>query len=214
MADTTRYGNVETLKAWIAEDPTQVLDANDQSMDVLLGSLLDAASRRIDDDCGRIFYQQTATARSYYPGRTGIVEVVDLLSVTSIVIDTDGDDIVETTMATTDYVLEPFTEESGLGAARYQRIRSSLTGGYKFGYRWKVTVTGSWGYVDGQGRAPDSIRTAAMILASRWFMRRHAKFGRMVIPESGMTETLPVNDPDYLMLIQPYIHDERVMNFA
>lgn len=214
MADETRYGSVEELKAWLAEDPTQVLDANDQSMDRMLGSLLDAASRRIDDDCGRIFYKQTATTRSFYPNRVGVIEVVDLLSVDSILIDTDGDDVAETTLATTDYVLEPLTEESGIGVARYQRIRAARNGGYSFGYRWKVTVTGTWGYVDSQNRAPDSIRAAAVILASRWFMRRHAKFGRMVIPESGMTETLPVNDPDYAMLIQPYIHDERLLDFA
>lgn len=214
MPDATRYGDVETLKEWIAEDPTQVLNANDQSYDTLLGDLLDAASRRIDDDCGRIFYEQTATARSFYPNRVGVVEVTDLLSVTSILIDTDGDDVAETTLASTDYVLEPLTEESGIGVARYQRIRAARNGAYMFAYRWKMTVTGSWGYVDSQGRAPDSIRTAAMILASRWFMRRHAKFGRMVIPESGMTETLPVNDPDYAMLIQPYIHDERLLDFA
>ena len=133
MADPTLYIGADELREWISDDPTLVTDADDNSRDPMLQSLILAACRQVDDDCGRIFYQQTATPRTYYPDRFGHLRVVDLLSAApTITIDLNQDNVPETVLATTDYVLSPYTEETGLGVTRYQAILRAPFGAYTF----------------------------------------------------------------------------------
>jgi hypothetical protein len=179
----------------------------------MLERLIEAASRQADADCGRIFYLQTATLRRHYPDITGTVHLVDLVTATTIAIDTTGDETTDTTLATTDYVLLPKVDQ-GLAATRYQTLKASRLGGYRLSCGYAVDVTGSWGWVGSDGRAPAGIQTAVCIMASRLYMRRRAKLGRAVVLEAGLSEGLSKTDPDYLAEIEPFVHDSKRFEMA
>lgn len=204
------YVTASELAAWIDDAGLNNLtDASGKTRDVLLETLVEAASRQVDADCGRIFYKQTATKRRHYPDLSGTVHVVDLLATPTPTIEynVSGDETTFSTLATTDYLLLPRTEEGGtIAATRYQMIRAGRFGGYVFLPGYALDVTGSWGYVDADGRAPAGIRTAALIMAARLYMRRHAKLGRAVVLEAGLSEGLSATDPDYQAQIEPFRH--------
>lgn len=212
------YATTAELKAWLDDNPDNVTDAAGNSNDALLARLLEAASRAIDEDTGRAFYAQTAAARTYYPDPGGVLHVVDLVSVTSIVMDANGDDIPETTLEATDYRLLPKTGgPGGVAVARYQEVHAAPGAARRFYPGWPVLITGNWGYTEtfnGVVSAPRDIQTACLILASRYYMRRYAKLGRAVIPEAGVSEGLPRTDPDYLAIVNRYMHPLRRMVFA
>lgn len=204
------YATVAEFKDWLDDDPRNLVDAQGADTDARLTRILEAASRSFETDTGRIFYKQTATTRTYYPDPAGFVQVVDLLSVTSITIDANGDGTPETALATTDYRLLPKTGgHGGIAVARYQRIESELGSSYRFYNGRPVAIVGDWGWVEtynGVVRAPADVTTAVLILASRMAMRRSAKLGRAVIPESGVSEGLAKADPDYQAIVNRYIH--------
>jgi hypothetical protein len=67
-------------------------------------------SRSFDQTCGRRFYPEVATR--YYDGEGGVELQLDddLLSITTLKLDTDGDGVFETTLSTDDYLLVPYNE--------------------------------------------------------------------------------------------------------
>ena len=103
---------------------------------------LDRVSREIDNFTGRQFYAETATR--YFGGRGRVsLRVDDLISVSSLTVDDNGDDTYEITLAvTTDYFLEP---DNPIQNTPYSHIRlnpnSSLLGAWPRGPR-AVKVTG------------------------------------------------------------------------
>ncbi len=203
------YATYDELAEWIDDDPANLTDANGNSRQRMLEALIEAASRQADNDTGRVFYVQPATTRRYYANQVGMVNVVDLMAsvVPTIAVDQAGDEVTFTPIAVGDYVLGPRIEQGGsLAAARYQWVRRNRTGAYPFVPFYAVNITGSWGYVDGDGRAPSGIRTAVLILASRLYMRRKAKLGRAVVLEAGLSEGLSTHDPDYMAAIEPFVH--------
>lgn len=211
MADTS-YITVKEMQEWIDDNPARITDASGNDRDAMLATLALAVSRRVERDTGRIFYKQTSVTRTYYGEVDHTLWVVDLLSTSpTITIDANGDDVPET--AFTDYVLLPKTE-NGIAATRYQKIRPSLGATYTFWPGRPVTITGDWGYVVDANRPPEEIRTACLIMATRWYMRRKAKLGRAVIPEVNISETLAKTDPDYQSLIAPFVHDSLMLQFA
>lgn len=212
------YATVAEFKAWLDDNPDNIVDASGNNYDALMSRLLESASRAIDEDTGRIFYAQTGVARTYYPDPSGTIHVVDLLSVTSIVMDANNDDVAETTLATTDYRLLPKTGgQGGVAVARYQEIQPAPAAARRFYPGWPVVITGNWGWTEtysGVVSAPREIQTACLILASRLYMRRYAKLGRAVIPETGVSEGLARNDPDYQAIVRRYAHPTMAMVFA
>jgi len=203
------YVTADELASWIDDaGMANLTDASGNDRRPMLETLAEAASRQVDADCGRIFYRQVGATRRYYPDITGTVHLVDLIAsvVPTIVLDIQGNEVPTVTLATTDYVLLPRIEQSGVEAsARYQAIKRNRFGGYQFFHGYAVDVTGDWGYIESDGRAPSGIRTAVLIMASRLFMRRQAKLGRAVVLEAGISEGLSKTDPDYLAQIEPYV---------
>src|SRR5688500_13366975 len=83
------------------------LGISDTTDDAKLLRILEAVSRDIDVYCARRFYVESRTR--YYTARHGArLRVDDLLSVTTLETDEDGDRVYETSWATTDYDLEPY----------------------------------------------------------------------------------------------------------
>ena len=118
--------------------------ATDTADDALLLEHLEAASRWIDAHCGRHFYPLTAT-RYYTAERYDQLLIDDLLVVTTLKTDDDGDRTYEITWAVTDYDLMLFN------AFPKWRIAVSPDGRYSFPSGAKgVEIAGVWGFGDGE----------------------------------------------------------------
>jgi hypothetical protein len=182
------YASLQELK--------QALQIGDAASDVDLERALEASARWIDAYCGREFSLQEAQTKEYYPDGTERLEVVDLVSVDSITIDTVGDRSYATTLLTTDYELWP------LDGPPYQEVRIwplSRTRSFSPGRR--VRVVGDFGCtVDGQ--APVEVRQANLLQAARYYKRvTEAPFGVLQSSDLGEFTRLSSNDPDVVALL-------------
>lgn len=138
MAERGTYVDLVTLKRAVGESAT----ANDAS---LLQAAEDA-SRYLDGECHRRFYIQTAT-RYFTAHNPCCLDIDDLLSVTTLKTDDDGDRVYETTWAEADYDLM-----AGADFNRYPKWRIATTpnGSYWLpAYPRGVEIAGVWGYGDG-----------------------------------------------------------------
>lgn len=184
----TFYATLQELK--------QTLAISDGANDVDLERALEASARWIDAYCGRTFSLQAAQTKEYYPEDAERLEVVDLVSVTSITIDTVGDRTYSTTLLTTDYELWP------LDGPPYQEVRIwplSRTRSFSPGRR--VRVVGSFGAtVD--GAPPVEVRQANLLQAARYYKRAtEAPFGVLQSSDLGEFTRLSANDPDVVALL-------------
>src|SRR6267378_8231694 len=156
MAITNGYATLADVKSRLRLTST--------TDDTLLSELIEGASRAIDDRCGRRFYLATETR--YYSARPdqGYLAVVnpfserrswsrypldvhDLISVSSLTTDEDGDRSYETTWSSSlDYYLEPVNAPAD--QIPYNRIRPDQVNGRFWFPPWPlgIKVVGSWGY--------------------------------------------------------------------
>ena len=123
--------------------------------DTQLRTLMEAASRAVDNYCRRWFYAKTATR--YFPGAGSTLFLPDdLLSVTTFKTDDDGDATFENTLASTDYYLYPLND--------MPKIRAEINpdgnyGSFASGIQRGVEIAGLWGYGDGESATPYSDST-------------------------------------------------------
>lgn len=137
MAIVNGYTTLATLKSRIS--------ITDETDDTELERIITAVSRAIDDYCGRRFYAADETR--YYMAQHGDRLLVDdLLSVTTLSTDDDGDRAYEHDWAATDYDLCP--DNANIDGEPYWEIRATPNGNYSFpvGVRRGVKVVGSFGY--------------------------------------------------------------------
>lgn len=147
------YGNAATL--------AQLTGASDGET-TQLRQALEAAARQIDGYCGRAFHCETAVR--YFDGDgSPVLDVDDLLSVTSIAVDDDADHTWGATLATTDYVLWPYN--------RYPKMQihvNRLCGDYSVWSRQQqyVKITALWGYGDGDRATPYTAAGSTVTVAT------------------------------------------------
>ena len=161
------YLDLTTLK-----DIKTGLNITSSDYDARLLDLVEAVSRSIDEYCSRVFYVSLAT--KYYSGvaddsisrldpwggpiiqtrgggalsresaRLWLTDGDDLLSVTSLTMDTDGDRTYETTLdSATDYRLWPYNETPKI------RVDLDIVNGQLASWGYgdaRVKITGKWGY--------------------------------------------------------------------
>ena len=200
------YSTLTLFKQWVADNVAHLA-----SRDTEMTNALYAASRKIDQDCGRVFYRTNGATRSFYVNIRGRIDLIDLIAETTptLTIDWNWDDVAETVLTASDYVLLPKVERDGTTAVRYQYVRSNITSTYQFVEDHLVTINGDWGYVDSGNAAPDAIEQACLLSATRLYFRRYAPTQTdLVVPEMGRIEIDEV-DQDYKRLIAPYIHPHR-----
>jgi hypothetical protein len=211
------YTDAATLKGLIG------IDAADTSQDTRLAQLITAASRSIDRYCGRHFY--SVVEPRYFQADdpvmpinpfserrlSGLLKlpVDDLLSLTELVTDYDGDRIYETTWDPAwDYFLEPANAPSFLKP--YTQIRVDwIRGRYRLPpWPRSIRVTGTWGYWTA---VPDMVRESCLRMAERVYKLPDAPLG--VLPNAAydrlgesMTERLR-SDPDLAGWLQPYVRE-------
>lgn len=168
---------------------------------------LEAATQWIDNHCGRTFSLDATDATHYYqPDADGTVDLVDLVSVTSIAIDTSNDRTYATALLASDYDLLP------LNGPRYDRLRIWPRSSRSFGSS-RVRVVGRWGYVDG-GNPPASVQQACQILATRLYSRKDSPLGVLEATNLGQFERLSAADPDVAALLVPYMASSGSQNWV
>lgn len=188
---STRYATVTELKTRIG-----IGDATD---DTVLGEVLDAVSRGIDNYCNRFFHQTAAgTIKCYTPVDSDDVLIDDCVTLTVVATDGDGDRTYENTWAATDYDLLP---ENAGSTTPYTLIATAPGGNYSFpvGVRKGLKLTGTWGWP----AVPDPVHEACLIQAARVFKRKDSPFGISGSPEMGQMRIGRL-DPDVLWLLDVY----------
>ncbi len=164
--------------------------------DVTLEQVITGVSRMIDDYTRRRFYVVTPETRYYTPRHTDVVETDDMIAVTTVATDADGDRTYETTWAATDYGLCPIN--AAVDGHPYTAIEIAPQGRYTFPMvRRGLKIVGSFGYA---ATAPDVVREACLLQAARVFKRKDAPFGIAGVPELGMLRISQL-DPDVKMLL-------------
>ena len=139
-----------------------------------------------------IFYYLKTTDTEYLG--TG-----DIISITSLQTDEDGDRAYEKTWATTDYDFLPYN--ASLDSKPYTELQITPNGDYAFPSGAKsVKITGKWGY----SAVPDAINEACLLQTFRLFKRKDAPFGVVGSAELGQLQVIPKLDPDVKLLLDPY----------
>ena len=132
-----------------------ILGITSTTDDVVMRKILEAASRSIDSYTNRTFATQTAT--KYFDGACTLW-LPDLLSITTLKTDEDGDATFENTFDTTDYLLYGTGLEDSLNTYPKTRLEiNSNTGDYgsfASGVQKGVQIAGVWGYGDGISATP------------------------------------------------------------
>jgi hypothetical protein len=168
MAITNGYATLAQVKAYLR---ITSVDAGD---DAVIEDLVEKASRLIDATSGRQFYASTATR--YFTATCGdyLDLKMDLLSITTLKTDADGDRTYETTWATTDYDLMPFNYTP------YQWLEITPMGANYFPTLSKgVEIVGSWGY---SSTTPEDVELACLIMVENAYRER---FQEVVMVDSA-----------------------------
>lgn len=185
MAITNGYATLAEAKAY--------LSISDSIDDTMLESMIEAASRSIDNIAGRRFYlDASATARLYRGTNPYILTVDDFGSTTglALALDTGGDGTYETTLTyNVDYVVEPFNAVA-IGKP-YTQI--TLVGGQLLPWllpnlRPSVQLTAKWGFPT----VPEDISQACLILTADMYKRKDSVGGNLGISELGAIRMSPL----------------------
>lgn len=199
MAISNGYCSLEELQDRLRLTGTV---AGGQNLDAaMLESLITSASRQIDGWMGRRFYAATETRYPVVRGGRILLDQ-DLLSVTTLKTDEDGDGTYEVTWSsTTDYWLAPV--DAATDGMPYSEIRLNRDlGRYSFptGER-AVQLVGSFGY-NATGSHPAPIREACLRLAERLYKLRDAPLGVTGSVELGVVRVS--TDRDLQEMLWPY----------
>jgi hypothetical protein len=159
------YASIADLKG--------VLGITSTTDDVIMRKQLESASRSIDRWCNRRFYVTSET--KYFDGAKTLW-VTDLLSVTTLKTDEDGDGTFENTFdgtaLTGDYIKYGGGLEDSLNIFPKTRLEIDPEGDYGSfanGVRQGVQIVGTWGYGDGISATPyivDTTLSAAITTTS------------------------------------------------
>jgi hypothetical protein len=202
------YTSVEEIKSR--------LNITDTASDFELQTAVQAAARAIEGYTGRYFFQLAET-RTYVPYSIWEQPIDDLVSITALNVDFDGDGIFESVWTqNVDYELAfgPYEFNANVtGEARpYTLIRviSNAGGGRFFPFIWpfsrldRVQIVGTWGWP----AVPFGVKQAVMQTAAEFFKLKDAPFGLAGTSEFGVVR-VPRLNPYIQKLLTPYVHPRR-----
>jgi hypothetical protein len=171
---------------------------SDTEDDSAIESVIEAVSRRIDEATSRRFYQELATTRYFSAEWADLLHIPDLVTLTTLKTDEDGDRVYETTWASTDYDLEPFN--AALVSKPYTAIHVAPNGRYVFPLvRKSVEIVGTWGWP----AVPKIAKEACLLQSFRVFKRKDAPFGVAGSIEIGQLQVISKLDPDVTWMLEP-----------
>ena len=191
MAITNGYCTLAELKA--------SLDITDSIDDSILERAITSASRAIDRYCGRNFYKVTAT-RLFVPRDNYIVDIDDLVSLTTLKTTDDDTQTFDITWSASDYQLEPLNGVVDGMPTPYTRIRA--IGNYTFPLldgEASVQIAGVFGF----DSVPDEVNYATMIQASKLYKRKDSPLG-VISGEYGAMRVGVRLDPQVSELVDAY----------
>lgn len=199
MAWKPDYATTAELKAHL-----RVTDTDD---DTAIADAITAASRAIDHSCGRQFgAEASAVARYYTYDRAYVIDgraaipIDDLHTTTDLAIayDDDGDASWGQTVSTTeDVILWPYNASRDGRPWTHLLMHPSATHLPPWSPNG-IRVTGRFGWA----AVPNVVKTACLIQAARFFVRRDAAFGVAGSPEVGSElRLLDRLDPDVAVLL-------------
>jgi len=205
VALNQNYCTVEELKSR--------LGITDTADDFELGLAAAGASRAIDEITGRYFWRGTDT-RTYIPESISRQSLDDLVSVTSLKVDRDGDGVFEETWTQgTDYALEVAPGKYNAAAKGEQwpyTAAQVITGGKLFPFTWmwshldRIQVTGVFGWP----AVPLNVKNAAIIAGAQIFRIKDAPFGVAGFGEFGVVRVQ--SNPQVMWLLHRYINGQRI----
>lgn len=192
--DGQLYVQVEEMKAALELSDTSFADED-------ISRSLNAACRAIDLLTDRFFYKTSSQTRYFEQDwRLDWVGITDLVTLTSVAVDTSGDGTFDTTWTQdTDFYLEPYN--AALENKPYDKLRLISGAGRSFPiHRRSIEVVGVFGWP----AIPANVSQYALILANKLLMRtREAPFG--VIMTVDLAARIARNDPDFEALVGGYI---------
>lgn len=195
MAIDSPYLTVPEFKALLGISTTV--------QDAVIERAILAASRQIENICGRHFNQdgtEIAPATRYRTARySDTLAIGDVVSLATVATDSAGALTYSISWETTDYLLEPLEPANGWP---YVEMRPAFGGRLAFPATPRgVRLTGVFGWPS----VPDAIVEATAIQANRLFARGKAPFGIVGAPnEMGELTAITNRDPDVMALTNPY----------
>lgn len=203
--DGTLYCTVEELKSRL-----QITDTSD---DFEITLAVQAACRSIDEITGRYFWRGTDT-RTYVPESIYTQRLDDLVSVTTLKVDRDGDGVFEETWTQgTDFALTVSPGRYNTAAKGEQWPYTGLTvlnAGKFMPFVWpwshqdRIQVTGVFGWP----AVPLAVKQAALIAAADLFKLKDAAFGIAGFGDFGVVRIQ--SNPRVMSLVKRYISGQRV----
>ena len=203
MSIVNGYTDLTTVKDRLG------IPSTNTKYDTRLDTIIQAVSRWVDAHCGRFFYQANQT-RYYttpntYPflvdGRLWAgpyLWIDDLVSVTQIATDFDGDGVFEDVWATSDYYLQPYNAPLAAIPEPYTHIEIAPYGRQAFpAIPRGAMVQGIWGWPE----IPDAVSEATVLQTIRLFRRGDAPFGVVGSHEFGQAMPTAMVDPDVRFLL-------------
>jgi hypothetical protein len=204
IATAQVYTTLPELKAGLSIPQSDTVDDDD------LQEAINTASRAVEGDTQRVFYKTTET-RTLIPTDRWHLRLgpyMDLVSVTTLKTDADGDGTFETTWTTTDYQLlcQDGTPNVNAGPEPrpYRRIKAIGTQTFPWLWQWHlarsdlVQINGVWGWP----QIPDRIRRATRLAAAEIYKLNSAPFGAIGMADLGIIRVR--DNPKYLRLIADY----------
>ncbi len=187
----------ESLTDEAVGDTVTITNVTDVEDDLKIEDLVTAASRAIEKHCRRRFWKNSSDETRYYTAFDGetLFPEDDIVSITSLLTDEDGDRTYEVTWATTDYDLLPYN--ASLDGWPYTWIETTPEGDYTFPTVKKgVKITGVFGF----SSVPAEVKQACLLLCERFVARHNAPLGLSGNAEFGMMKILK-EDPDVANLL-------------
>ena len=188
-------------------DVKSAMNIFDSTDDSRLELAVEAASRMIEADCNRRFYQDAGVSARIFSALSGVLVLTDDISTTTGLIvktDTGFDGTYGQTWTAADYQLEPLNGIVDGQSWPYTQIRAveSLTWPYSR-TRAVVQVTARWGW----SAVPTAVKQAAIIQSISVFKSVEAPFGALGLADTGILRIRSGLHPSAAMLVAPYRRD-------
>ncbi len=204
MAITNGYITLAELKAHLISSGITVTYSADEDANMEIA--IEAVSRWLDNHFKTTFYKVTE-ARFLTADWSDLLYMPDLISATTIEIDSNGDGVYDTTMTTADYWLEPRNARLNVDEAQkkpYRQIRINSNGANYFPTRYHaIKLTGEWGYCGDDSEPPLVIKQICLLMAHRVYRRKDAIFGVAGTAALGVQTVVSkiTQDADIVMLL-------------
>lgn len=200
MTITNGYTTLAAVRAMLG-----ITNSSETGNDAYIEKIVQAVSRSIDEHCHRRFFSTTADETRYFSGLDhDICLTDDIVSITTLKTDEDGDRTYEVTWATTDYDTKP--DNASLDSKPIMWLVCSPNGTHYFPTHSKaIEIVGKFGWC-AIGNVPDEVSQACLLQSVRIFKRiREAPFGVVGSSDMGTSIIIPKFDPDVEILLQKFV---------